>query len=137
MGSDDEETLLRALLHTLRHDVPVLPPLSGRLPPTVIFARTRSSCERIASFLCDSGISAVALHGGCSMQYLLHQQQLLHTRHILCVGPQPCSALLFRGFCHTPCPVVATDAMGRGLDWGGAGGVGLVIECPLAENAGG
>jgi hypothetical protein len=26
--------------------------------------------------------------------------------------------------------------MSRGLDWGGEGGVGLVIECPLAENAG-
>jgi superfamily II DNA/RNA helicase len=31
---------------------------------------------------------------------------------------------------------VATDSMSRGLDWGGGGGVDLVIECPLAENAG-
>ena len=31
---------------------------------------------------------------------------------------------------------VATDSMSRGLDWGGAGGVALVVECPIADNAG-
>jgi hypothetical protein len=134
VDSDGEEELMSALLRTLHAHAPAsLPvPLPKRLPPTVIFAPTRSSCERIASFLCSSGIFAVALHGGCSMQHVLQQQLLLQKRDISCIGTRPEPALSFV----SPCPAVATDAMSRGLDWGGGGGLGLVIECPLAENAG-
>jgi superfamily II DNA/RNA helicase len=82
--ADDEEALMRALLHTLRlHSSASLP---SSIPPAVIFTSTRSACEQTAAFLCSAGFSAAALHGGCSLQHILHQQHLLYTREISCVG---------------------------------------------------
>jgi superfamily II DNA/RNA helicase len=92
---EGEEQLMHALLQVLRdfssvssQSYPALPPPSPlqNLPPAVIFTPTRSSCERTASFLTSSGFPAVALHGGCSLQHTLQQQQLLRQRVISCIG---------------------------------------------------
>jgi superfamily II DNA/RNA helicase len=95
VDSDTEEELMSTLLRTLRDHALKSAPSSWHLPPTVVFAPTRSSCERVASFLCDSGISAVALHGGCSMQHILQQQILLQKRQIVCIGSTPAPAFIF------------------------------------------
>ena len=155
---EGEETLMQALLQTLRIQASQSPsqapsPLSSQspsqsqsqsqlqsLPPTIIFTPTRSSCQRTASFLSSAGIAAAPLHGGCSLQQAQQLQLLLHTRAIACIGACPllCNLANSPLICPPPPPPlpVAPDAMSRGLDWGGGGGVGLVIECPLAENAG-
>ncbi len=77
---------MRVLLRALREYSSASLSTPPSLPPTLIFAATRSSCERIASFLCSAGMPAVALHGGCSLPHTLHQQLLLQKRDISCIG---------------------------------------------------
>jgi superfamily II DNA helicase RecQ len=84
---------MRALLRVLREFSSASLSSPPSLPPTAIFAATRASCERTASFLCSAGMPAVALHGGCSVQHALHQQLLLQKRDISCIGASGCGQL--------------------------------------------
>jgi hypothetical protein len=134
---EGEQQLMHALLQVLRdfssvssQSSPAPPPSSPlHLPPAVIFTPTRSSCERTASFLSSSGFPAAALHGGCSLQHTLQQQQLLHQRVISCIGTsvKPCSCLNNRAcnfiFFSLPLPLPAScngrHEQGAGLGRGG------------------
>jgi hypothetical protein len=127
---------MHALLHILRDRSSVTsqlqPPSLPLLPPTLIFTPTRLSCERTASFLSTVGFAASALHGGCSLQHILQQQQLLQQRAISCIGarlnPFPCfcprrrvHGLVFSRW-HASCNGRYEQGLGLGWGWGSGAG---------------